>query len=128
MDDTGELRQRIDGPRAYGHWVEAATGSHGAERRELRGAAEDHSQLVWVQFELQVESGSIGAVRFAVLGCQHTMAAVSRLAESLIGADVSVLMESHARGLQQALGVPPGKLGRLLVIEDALRDCAAQLD
>jgi NifU-like protein involved in Fe-S cluster formation len=120
MDANGELLQRFDGPRAYGHWQPG-------DYPEASGSAEDHSQLVWVRFDLQLSAGRIGAVRFHVLGCPHTMAATSWVAESLVGQPVGALEEVDAQALKQAFAVPQEKLGRLLVIEDAARECAAQL-
>jgi len=120
MDANGELRQRFDGPRAYGCWRED-------EGPEVSGCAEDRSQLVWVRFDLQLSAGRIGAVRFHVLGCPHTMAATSWVAESLVGQLVSALEEVDPQALRQTFAVPQEKLGRLLVIEDAARDCAAQI-
>lgn len=120
MDANGELLQRFDGPRAYGHWQEG-------DGPEVSGSAEDRSQLVWVRFELQLSAGRIGAVRFHVLGCPHTMAAASWVAESLVGQPVAALEEVDPQVLKQTFAVADEKLGRLLVIEDAVRECAAQI-
>ena len=83
--------------------------------------------MVWVQFDVQLDEDCIGAVRFQVLGCQHTMAAVSRFAESLPGQSLQALDDIDPHALQRALDIPAEKLGRLLVIEDAVRACAADM-
>lgn len=121
MDPSEELQRRFTGPKAYGCWREA-------DCRQLSGYAEDRSQMVWVRFDLQLHEGCIGAVRFQVLGCQHTMAAVSRFAESLPGQSAQALHSIDPHALQRALDVPAEKLGRLLVIEDAVRACIADMD
>jgi NifU-like protein involved in Fe-S cluster formation len=121
MDASGELQRRFRGPRAYGCWLEA-------DRRQLSGSAEDRSQLVWVRFDLQLNEGCISAVRFQVLGCPHTMAVASRFAESLPGQPLKALHDFDPHEQQRALDVPADKLGRLLVIEDAVRACSADID
>lgn len=121
MDTSRELHRRFRGPTAYGQWREGAG-------RQLSGSAEDHAQLVWVRFDLQLDEGCIGAVRFQVLGCAHTMAAVSRFAESLPGQPLKKLDDFDPHELQRALDVPAEKLGRLLVIEDAVRACSTGID
>ncbi len=120
METNGELLQRFEGPTAYGQWQEG-------DWPEVSGSAEDRSQLVWVRFDLQLDAGLISAVRFHVLGCPHTMAATSRVAESLVGQSVHALEEVNPQALQRVLAVPQEKLGRLLVVEDAVRECAAQI-
>jgi len=84
--------------------------------------------MVWVRFDLQLDQDRIGAVRFQVLGCPHTMAVVSRFAESLPGQPLKALHEFDPHEQQRALDVPAEKLGRLLVIEDAARACSADMN
>ena len=120
MNANEELRQRFDGPTAYGRW-------QAGDKPDVSGWAEDRSQLVWVRFDLQLSAGGISAVRFHVLGCAHTMAATSWVAEWLVGRPISALEEVDPQALKQTFAVSNEKLGRLLVIEDAARACAQQI-
>jgi len=121
MNASGELQRRFHGPRAYGRWLEA-------DLRQVSGSAEDRAQMVWVRFDLQIDNGCINAVRFQVFGCPYTMAAASRFAESLPGQPLTALHDFDPHELQRALDVPAEKLGRLLVIEDAVRACGTGID
>jgi len=56
------------------------------------------------------------------------MAAASRFAESLPGQPLTALHDFDPHELQRALDVPAEKLGRLLVIEDAVRACGTGID
>jgi NifU-like protein involved in Fe-S cluster formation len=75
----------------------------------------------WVRFDARLESGRIAACRFRAFGCPHTLAAAAFVARALnapIAAESSTL---DAARLARELEVPTGKMGRLLVVEDALR-------
>ena len=93
----------------------------------VAGEAEDRTLHVWVRFQLQVIDGVIRAVRYGVFGCPHTVAAASRVAESLEGRPAEAAGRVDAAALRVALGVPVEKLGKLLRIEDALAACVRQL-
>ena len=79
----------------------------------------------WVRFEARGQGGLITAVRFRAWGCPHVLAACEFVAGTLEGQALADLGDLDARWLAEALEVPPEKLGRLLVIEDALRALAA---
>jgi hypothetical protein len=75
---------------------------------------------------LQLDGPQLVEVRYCAYGCPHTLAACEWLAQRL---------ESGARDLiggpadwAQQLQIPPAKMGRLLVIEDALRAALAAAD
>ena len=93
----------------------------------VAGEAEDRTLHVWVRFQLQVIDGVIRAVRYGVFGCPHTVAAASRVAESLEGRPAEAAGRVDVAALRVALGVPVEKLGKLLRIEDALAACVRQL-
>ncbi|HSG66638.1 MAG TPA: iron-sulfur cluster assembly scaffold protein, partial [Gammaproteobacteria bacterium] len=87
------------------------------------GAAEDRSLNVWVRFQVQLVDESIRAVRFQAYGCPHFIAAADWMAERLEGQAAHRLAEPAGRAAQAALGVPTEKLGKLLVLENALAAC-----
>jgi NifU-like protein involved in Fe-S cluster formation len=75
----------------------------------------------WVRFEARVTGGEVADCRFRAFGCPHTLAAaavaVGRLRERPVGARIPV----DAQALARELDVPAEKMGRLLVVEDALQ-------
>jgi len=82
------------------------------------GEAGSVSQEAWVRFHLAFEGGTVKAARFQAYGCPHTLAVAAWLTEQLPGCrDVPGEPADWAR----ALSVPTAKLGRLLIVEDALR-------
>ncbi len=64
--------------------------------------------------------------RFQALGCPHTLATASWLASSWPGAGAREAQPGSPRDWAQTLGVPVEKLGRLLLIEDALHAALQQ--
>jgi NifU-like protein involved in Fe-S cluster formation len=73
----------------------------------------------WVRFDAKVGTGRLLACEFRAWGCPHVLAAAARTAACLSGSDLAQATPVAARELQQALGAPAEKLGRLLVVEDA---------
>ncbi|HJS22282.1 MAG TPA: iron-sulfur cluster assembly scaffold protein [Steroidobacteraceae bacterium] len=77
----------------------------------------------WVRFALRSRAGRVTEARFKAYGCPHTLAAVAWLAEH---ARDKTLAQLAAEGLEEvvrSLDIPTEKLGRLLIVQDALRDC-----
>jgi hypothetical protein len=92
-----------------GHWVQGRAGS----RRE--GTE--------ILFHLQFRAdGTVSDVRFQAFGCPHTLATTAWVAEQLSGRPGEDLSPGSPLDWAAALAVPVPKLGRLLRIEDALRD------
>jgi hypothetical protein len=95
-----------------------------------RGSAGDRAHGTWVQFDLQFALAGDPALvcdaKFLAYGCPHVIAVCDWLAGHAAGMEfgaarpggASLLPESVA-ALQRRFDVPVGKLGRLLVIEDA---------
>jgi cysteine desulfurase len=81
-------------------------------------------QEVWVRFTLDVQDGVVKGALFKAYGCPHTLAVVSWVAERLRGRGRADLPPGTPAEWAEALAVPAEKLGRLLVVEDALADCA----
>lgn len=87
----------------------------------LRGEAGGPAEEVWVRFHLLVEGDIVKDARFEARGCPHTLATAAWLASGLPGRRCDDALQSGPRAWARALRVPVEKLGRLLVIEDALR-------
>lgn len=87
----------------------------------LRGEAGGPAEEVWVRFHLLVDGDIVKDARFEARGCPHTLATAAWLASGMPGRRCEDALQSGPRAWARALGVPVEKLGRLLVIEDALR-------
>jgi NifU-like protein involved in Fe-S cluster formation len=85
----------------------------------FRGSAGDRERGAWVQFDVQVRSGTLQAVRFLAFACPHTIAVAAWLAENSVGSAVKPAMIESVQALQDRFAVPVYKLGRLIIVEDA---------
>jgi hypothetical protein len=102
-----------------------------APGREIRGEAGREALGTRVCFALRLLEGRIVAVRYRAYGCPHTLATCEWLARQLEGRSLAGgALEAPGVGnpldWSERLGLPGAKLGRLLVIEDALRAALAQ--
>ena len=61
------------------------------------------------------------AARFQAWGCPHTLAVAAWLTQQLPGRKAGQALPGTPADWARALEVPTEKLGRLLVVEDALR-------
>lgn len=114
---------------AHGGDLPEADGAARRSEAVFRGEAGSREQgtLVRVQLRLRICDRTVSALRYRAFGCPCTLAACEWLARELSGRALATL---SARGLTaavgtpaqwcEALGIPPARLGRLLVIEDAL--------
>ena len=87
----------------------------------IQGVAGSPSQEAWIRFHLRTEGGIVKAALFQAWGCPHTLAVTAWLTEQLPGRSIRDLAPGTPSAWLQALEVPVEKLGRLLVVEDALR-------
>jgi NifU-like protein involved in Fe-S cluster formation len=96
--------------------------------RTLAGAAGRAALGTRVRFQLRVRGLEVHEVRYRAYGCPYTLATCEWIARALTG--LTLAARSPAALIQAIggatawadhLGVPPERLGRLLVIEDALR-------
>jgi cysteine desulfurase len=92
----------------------------------LRGESGEQAGEVWVRLYLRVRADTVIEARFQALGCPHTLATASWLTTQLAGRRRSEVQPGSPRAWAQTLGVPVEKLGRLLLIEDALHAALAQ--
>ena len=92
-------------------------GSHEIRRgqagREADGAA--------VSFELSIAGGIVKSARFTAYGCPHTVAVAAWLCETLEAHPVGGALPGSPMDWAEKFSVPAEKLGRLLIVEDALR-------
>ncbi|MEN9704190.1 MAG: hypothetical protein RLZZ393_69 [Pseudomonadota bacterium] len=79
----------------------------------------------WVRLLLCIKSGRIADVRFQAYACPHVLAACAHVAESLRGLPEAAPAPGSPESWRVAVGAPVEKLGRMLIIEDALRAARA---
>jgi NifU-like protein involved in Fe-S cluster formation len=75
----------------------------------------------WIRFAFRVPDGRVTEARFKAYGCPHTLAAVTWLADRARGKTLEELSAESLEELATRLEVPVEKLGRLLIVQDALR-------
>lgn len=63
----------------------------------------------------------IATLRFRAWGCPHLLAAAEAFCAEYEGRPWSALVDFRAHELMQSLPVPTQKMGRILVLEDAVR-------
>jgi NifU-like protein involved in Fe-S cluster formation len=90
--------------------------------RVIVGEAVAIDRGAWVRLEARLEDGRIADCRFLAWGCPHTLAAASLAAAELAAGTGA----PGARHLARELDVPAGKMGRLLVVEDAIQALLAE--
>ncbi len=74
-----------------------------------------------LRFVLCVDGEFVKAARFQAYGCPHTVAACQAIVTQLPGRSRTALLPGTPEQWRQAVGAPVEKLGRMLIIEDALR-------
>ena len=103
---------------------EFTTGALPADVRQGRaGRAEEG---IAVLFELRTSAGESGgrivkSARFTAYGCPHTLAVTAWLCEVLEGSRLDAGPPGTPQDWAEKFEVPVEKLGRLLIVEDALR-------
>lgn len=80
----------------------------------------------WVRYEARIEDGRIADCAFRAWGCPHTLAAAALVASRMRGQDLGSGTALDVRRLAAELDAPQEKLGRLLVVEDALSGMLTQ--
>jgi NifU-like protein involved in Fe-S cluster formation len=88
------------------------------------GRAGDREQGAEVVFGFSTQDGRVVDARFRAFGCPHFLAGASWLTERLRGAGRADLLAWDWREAAAALAVPAAKFGRLLTLQDAIRDAA----
>jgi NifU-like protein involved in Fe-S cluster formation len=118
MDDpySAEVRRRFAAPLGAGRPPAGAAGW-------TSGSAEEPASGTRICVHLRQRAGRVEELRYEVFGCPHTIAALAWIAELVARGELRNLT-IDLQGIAAALGIPPEKLGRLLAIEDAIRDAA----
>ena len=91
----------------------------------VQGEAGSLAEGVQIRFFWQVEGSQIRTARFQAYGCPYTLAACEWLARALPGRTRERPWPGDPHQWAEALEAPPERLGRFLVIEDALRAAQA---
>jgi cysteine desulfurase len=89
----------------------------------VTGEAGGPGKEIWVRFRLRVQGDTVKDARVQAFGCPHTLDVAGWLCRELPGRSRGALAPGAPRDWALARSVPAEKLGRLLVIEDALRAC-----
>ena len=92
----------------------------------VHGEAMALDRGAWVRFDARIEAGRVDDCAFRAWGCPHTLAAAALVASRMQGQGIDTQAACDARRLAAELDAPPEKLGRLLVVEDALSGMLAQ--
>jgi NifU-like protein involved in Fe-S cluster formation len=121
VDYSDLVRQHFDAPSGVGPLVPAPA-------RVFRGEAGSVEQGGRVSFEADIAGRSVRRLAFRAYGCPHLIAACDRVTGMLTGAPVEALLAVDASALATELDAPAVKLGRLLLVEDALRNCFRDWD
>ena len=114
----GEVRRRMASLAGAGPAAPAAGAGI------VTGRAGDREQGAEVVLLLQLADGRVTEARYRAFGCPHLLAAASWLTERLVGCVRADLERWDWREAAGALEVPPAKFGRLLTLQDAVRDAA----
>jgi len=101
---------------------EVGSGATGVVTGEAGAAGED----TWVRFHLLVAGDSVKDARFQAFACPHTMSTATWLCGQLIGRKRDALIPGTPAEWAERCAVPIEKLGRLCVLEDALRACLSR--
>jgi cysteine desulfurase len=92
----------------------------------VSGEAGGPGQETWVRFQLLICDDTVKDARFQAFGCPHTLDVAGWLCRELPGRSRAALSPGKPADWAANRAVPVEKLGRLLVIEDALRACLLQ--
>jgi NifU-like protein involved in Fe-S cluster formation len=94
----------------------------------IRGEAGSAARGAWVVIDADIRARVIRRLAFRAFGCPYLIAACSRATEQLTGAPAEALARYDPAVLVPELSIPAHKLGSLLVLQDALRNCLAGWD
>jgi cysteine desulfurase len=93
----------------------------GAPADVRQGQAGKRAEGTWVFLELKIDGGTVRNARFSAYGCPHTLAVVAWLCEALEGRPADGGIPGSPADWARDFEVPAEKLGRMLIVEDALR-------
>jgi cysteine desulfurase len=100
-------------PARFGQGAPPAGVRHGRAGRRPEGTE--------VLFELEISGEFVKSARFSAYGCPHTLAVAAWICEVVEGARIDAGVPETPADWARRFEVPAEKLGRLLIVEDALR-------
>jgi len=110
-------------PAVLGRFKHPSYGGVGMDQANvLHATAGSRSSGASVRLSLKIGNGKVEQARFQAYGCPHFIAAADMLAEWCEGRSIAELSNWSWQSVEQSLGVPPSKRGRLLVLELALNN------
>jgi cysteine desulfurase len=117
------VRLRALCPDAASAHPPARWANHAPAGAVVSGDGGGPGQDTWVRFQLLVADGTVKEARFLAYACPHTTDVAAWLCGQLPGRARAALIPGSPAEWAAARGTPVEKLGRLLVVEDALRAC-----
>lgn len=114
MQYSQVVEQHFDCPRNVGVL-------HGDRRSigiGLAGSIEDGAQ---VEFQMRFAGGTVEKATFRAYGCPCTIAMASWMTERVQGLSVQAVESLDPHELAAEIGLPPEKLTRALLVEDAVK-------
>ena len=99
-----------------------------AGARRCRGEAGSEAAGTWVVLEAAVRGEVVEQLAFRAYGCPWLIAACSRVTQLLAPGPVWQLRGFDPATLSGELALPAEKLGSLLILQDALRNCFRDWD
>jgi NifU-like protein involved in Fe-S cluster formation len=94
---------------------------HAGDLEKPAAWAQIDDQDVRIALAAQCEGDTIVSLRFRAWGCPHLLAAAEAFCREFEGRPAQALEAFSAADFMQTLSVPREKLGRILVLEDAVR-------
>jgi NifU-like protein involved in Fe-S cluster formation len=94
---------------------------HAGDLEKPDARVQIEEQGVRVALAAECEGEDITRLRFLAWGCPHLLAAAEAFCREFEGRPVRALQTFSAAEIMQTLPVPREKLGRILVLEDAVR-------
>ncbi len=86
----------------------------------LNADVADSDNGIHIVINAGIRTGIIGEMAFRVLGCPHLIAALELVCERLAEQPVASLENYDLADITQELCIPAEKMGRILLLEDAL--------
>lgn len=80
-----------------------------------------------LQLSAGISGDTLDELRFRALGCPHLIAAAEHFCRHYSGQAVAALREFDAKPAMEDLAVPVWKSGRILLLEDAVRNLWRQI-
>lgn len=94
---------------------------HAGDLEKADARVQISEQDVRLALAADIDDDIIVGLRFRAWGCPHLLAAAEAFCRAYEGRPISALQAFGAAEIMQTLPVPREKLGRILILEDAVR-------